>query len=104
MTHTPGPWTAEHTKRGGRPWGLAIVSRDRQPVVEQTSGYPPLPDIEADFSLIAAAPDTLQMLKNMVEGIVAAREASHWSADQKQAWLNGLVDAARAAITKAEGK
>lgn len=37
------------------------------------------------------------MLQGVVEGIVQAREP-HWSADQKQAFLNGIADAARAAL------
>jgi hypothetical protein len=45
----------------------------------------------------------ISVLEGIVEGIVQAREPT-WSADQKQAFLNGLADAARAAIAKAKGE
>jgi hypothetical protein len=93
MTHTPGPWNFN-----GKPakpiWAHVLVGKDGFEV-DQTE--------EANARLIAAAPALLQMLEGIAEGIVQAREPT-WSAAQKQAFLNGLADAARAAIAQAKGE
>jgi len=92
--HTPGPWTFVH--EGGIDGGYFIDAKEDVVVLPRGRLN------EADARLIAAAPDLLAALRAIVN-------KAHPRAD----YLNGdathyigpkeLVDAARAAIAKAEG-
>lgn len=93
--HTPGPWHVAGNYRGWRTVQDAagdIVTFAQQKPHEET--------MQADLRLIAAAPDLLEALKNLVE--------AHYWADY---WAGGGhhnadrdIERARAAIAKAEGK
>ncbi len=92
---TPGPWRAEQASpnptpvqwliAGGKPGCYLAEIRD--------SG---LGDPEADARLIAAAPELLEKLKLLVEAVEYHCRIVDWPFD--------ALDAARAAIAKAEGE
>ena len=103
--HTPGPWTYE---KSGRESGLegdmpAIFGPDREVICDfgdSTQYYPTegVPPSEADARLIAAAPDLLQALQEL---IAEADAPVGWSGHNGN---TAGFDMARAAIAKAEGK
>jgi hypothetical protein len=82
--HTPGPWVQRKGELKGSDgnnvcvWGLGLAHCSRDAVAE------------ANARLIAAAPDLLEALKEIVQ----RNEIQHW--------FN--LDQARAAIAKAEGE
>ena len=87
--HTPGPWTTGHPS----PWGAADENRGCLSRGEYIVF--PLPEddeIEANARLIAAAPDLLAALRDLVD----------WTSHDTRTW-GECVEAARQAITKAEG-
>lgn len=92
-THTPGPWT-----RAKRQGGIAIEHREEKPYgwaqSEVALVYPlAMPDRktgDANARLIAAAPDLLAALENLMP---------LWSSGIDEPW----VEQARAAIAKAKG-
>jgi hypothetical protein len=98
--HTKGPWRIE-TRHGP----LDVFGADRQFVCEVGFQLDNGDDEReaADARLIAAAPDMLDALKSLV----AANEA--WNREvaaivgREPGWTDSYLDAARAAIAKAEG-
>ena len=86
--HTPGPWTVTETYPPGQ---LTLYSETaRGPGKHQLRSVCWMVRVtEADARLIAAAPDLLAAL----EDIIARNEIQHW--------FN--LDQARAAVTKAQG-
>ena len=88
--HTPGPWIARKT--GGQGWpgqrGWAIdFNEDQEQVVDFVYE-------EADARLIAAAPDLLEALEELLQLIEIERPD----------WLHTEQHRARAAIAKARGE
>jgi hypothetical protein len=106
MTHTPGPWRAFFSERNQRTkigdWYLVCADDNGEfhRVVPFKGVRQSNAKAAANAALIATAPELLEMLAGVADGIKHAREATTWSADQRQAFLNGLEDAARAVITK----
>lgn len=104
--HTPGPWTIR--------FGLNVMGKDvrypsQERLVANAGGHANniwneqvTAENEANARLIAAAPDLLEALKE----ILAAGESYVDSADEVKAMLRfgRANDAARAAIAKAEGR
>jgi hypothetical protein len=88
-THTPGPWIFSNNGHGGS----AVMASNHRIL-----GY----NLEdANARLIAAAPDLLAAAKGLVE---AYHNSIHGRATFSQATkLADAIDAARAAIAKAEG-
>lgn len=88
MTHTPAPWNVE---------GRKIRNHDYLPDMDNfhvSKDGKPLPKTEANANLIAAAPDMLEALKNLLNEIEeAVPSVDLWS-----------KTAAIKAIAKAEGK
>ena len=88
--HTPGPWVV---------WDdgvtIGIETDDGNPIavaeVIDNGDLCDLGQLAADQRLIAAAPDMLVALKNLVNSFEKHRPKEYW-------------DAARAAIAKAEGR
>ena len=102
MTHTPGPWTIEGTRDSDEFW----VVKDEGPVCEisQTFGYPDAD--EANARLIAAAPELLAALRDLIREKAASlgdpgdREWVRFAdADPSGAWHSAYD-----AILKATGK
>ena len=88
MPHTPGPWTIHETDRS------TLIIKDYTPhahvgVIAKITWRMVHPASVANARLIAAAPDLLEALKE----IVAISDRKH------NAW-----DRAKAAIAKAEGR
>lgn len=82
--HTPGPWTLEYDP------GQRIRVRTSPTVCYAFS----LRDA-GNAQLIAAAPDMLEALRDMLK----MHDGTPWTAAQRE----GFMDAVRAAIAKAEG-
>ena len=109
-THTPGPWTYTCTNAGeigskdkvgvDAPCGhVAIACRIAQNNGRDTFGKTvhsrrPLWEVKANARLIAAAPELLNALKRLEQAITHPDKAEQFAA----------VEAARAAILRAEGK
>lgn len=98
MSHTKGPW-----RWTGRGRLVAFVPGDvDETIVETDDGY--YPPFGADRDLIAAAPDLLEALQELV----IANE--QWNASVEDIvgrppnWADGYLDKARAAISKALGE
>jgi hypothetical protein len=112
--HTPGPWkafnkdgkhvqadewstdcegalTSTHApiKAGSRVVALVVASSKR---------WPDLPDIAPDCRLIAAAPELLEACRSIVNAFDALKPSSAARTEPMQ------INAARAAIAKAEGR
>ena len=90
--HTPGPWTykRDYTRPDaiGGDYFYDICDADGKPLNIVVFG-------EANARLIAAAPDMLEALKDIVENL--SMQAA------MQRYAPGLLAAAHAAIAKAEG-
>lgn len=82
--HTPGPWITGHNVYGHS--RLAVMN-PRNVIIAEVTDWPNEDTTEANALLIAAAPELLEAL----EDIVARNEIQHW--------FN--LDKARAAIAKA---
>lgn len=92
--HTAGPWPWEYTSDGKRiviGYGL-VEGPHGYEVAEVYSDDCPREVAEANANLIAAAPDLFNRLENLVIGI-----GMGWD-------LDGLIEAANAAIAKARGE
>ena len=84
--HTPGPWVVRHVPERYNASTYCIDwSAHQEEVAEIVHG-------EANARLIAAAPDLLAAAKGLL-GLA-----------ERHGWLHVAVDAARAAIAKAEGE
>ena len=89
--HTPGPWRSY----GGCIYAACQMNENgmtrQRPLAEVTSDQDHDDHYEENCSLIAAAPELLEACKGLL-GIA-----------ERHGWLHVAVDAARAAIAKAEG-
>lgn len=91
-THTPGPWkiTSEEFVDDAKGGPVArIYSRQTRPADE----------LKANAALIAAAPEMLEALNGLLEAILKCEAPVGGKRETLAA-----VDAARAAIAKAEGR
>ena len=101
--HTPGPWTVGHTRTVTHSGGIfsteTAVHRgdaaDRGNCIAIAYGHGALSHSEDDARLIAAAPDLLEALKELLNNPAGDYDASDG--------YENAVKQARAAITKATG-
>lgn len=100
MKHTPGPWTIlkQETELGNNLTIVAPDPGDPQPwyvaEVYKECGQVPEEEVDGNANLIAAAPDLLYALKQIVQDLPANRD-----------WLDPVIElAAKDAIAKATGK
>lgn len=111
MTHTPGPWTAippiNEPGHYLQTWGVTAES-DPEAVIASVNG---LPDedidfsvVEADARLIAAAPDILEALEQMLRTPMPFYRPNAGNYAQKRAEYEAVLERARAAIAKAKGE
>ena len=84
--HTPGPWTVRESSLS-----VSVVAQNGDAVFHES--YKRIPGVMEDARLIAAAPDLLEAL----EEIVSAADGDGWSQ------LDADLRKARAAIAKATG-
>lgn len=89
MSYTKGPWTFEKKEN----WHIRDAEGNSMMCDEQY--YPWVPSNEADWHVMAAAPELLEALKAIVPAYDDARAQQHG---------HDLLEQARAAIAKAEGK
>lgn len=100
MSHTPGPWTVTWDEFGGYDCmtpAFRVRDENDRAVVTLDCGRTADPVIEANARLIAAAPDLLVALRDLCDAI----PDETITADPP---LGCWVEAARAAIAKAEGR
>jgi hypothetical protein len=98
MTHTPGPWKISQVENAitGEPlekWSVAEANppnkHEPHGIISRNDGYLTL----ADARLIAAAPDMLAALQDLIA----------YEDDEEGFFLSGDANKARAAIAKATG-
>ena len=102
--HTPGPWvhTGNTVQSVGRYYSSTLIAT--------TSMAPHFEHAEANARLIAAAPELYDALRELLTDMVIAQGNMRKAAKRDPAWegcaeiIQPRVDAARAAIAKAEGK
>jgi len=75
-THTPGPWTIER-EHGDR----VLRAPDGTALMCDMQFYPWVPDSEADWNLIAAAPEMLEALMDCMKFV----PQGHWARDEAEA-------------------
>jgi hypothetical protein len=102
--HTPGPWSYDPASFWKRPGlrGFKVYGPDSKSIAAYSSaGNRNAEEQEANARLIAAAPDLLAALRELIE--TAERFADlRGSTDQKALWAD--LEAARIAIAKAVPK
>ena len=90
--HTPGPWVTDRNQHGEchvmDEFGIAIAD-----MAVDYSSIKKIEEHEANARLIAAAPELLEALKDMLDG----------HEDACTGYGEGAADKARAAIAKATG-
>lgn len=108
--------SAKHT---AGPWVVALLPDDGGPSIH-TAGYgisrriagvdsggwtkTPLDEANANARLIAAAPDLLAALRELVRANTSWNAAVESCIGRPVAWTDDYLDAARAAIAKSEGE
>lgn len=98
MTHTPGPWTVDWDYDEG--WNHHIESSPGNRICFMAhDGADHQKQFDANARLIAAAPDMLAALKDLLAIIDAQRWGRPWAGRP-----HAEADAALAAIAKAEGR
>ena len=114
--HTPGPWIgAGPSYVDPLPKYINEIVADREDDDEcKTICYMPVIDeddeTEANARLIAAAPELYDALRELLTDMVIAQGNMRKAAKRDPAWegcveiIQPRIDAARAAIAKAEGK
>ncbi len=111
--HTPGPWIAAQSDpaEGCDVWWItACPAANQEKEIATVPGGYPHERHEANASLIAAAPELLEALRELLTDMVIAQGNMRKAAKRDPAWegcaeiIQPRVDAARAAIAKAEGK
>ena len=93
--HTPGPWRtngADVVSNNGSPVSKVILNYNRTIAFDTERA-----EAEANASLIAAAPDLLEALKDMTHGLPELLENIGYTDEE------GMIEKARAAIKKANG-
>jgi hypothetical protein len=104
ISPTPGPWVAwrttisAHVSRGGET-GMHIASCD---IGAGDWHDPDRSEGVANARLIAAAPELLEALKGL--SVILTRAESNASGNPEWEIVSRRINAARAAISKAEGK
>lgn len=95
--HTPGPWKAgkELSSRSSE-WLIAMDCGDRGRGIAIAETVPATGRELANARLIAAAPELLEALQNLMTRVQYDKDAKHWFTDEQKA--------ARAAIAKALGE
>jgi hypothetical protein len=91
--HTPGPWVFT-TERGDN-----VIRGGGKTLMNDTQYYPYCPDDDADWHLIASAPDLLQALRGMCSVWASVCNSRGWEPDHISEYSN-----ARAAIARAKGE
>ena len=94
MPHTPGPWTVSNSDlRGGRYWTVNVPGYGEPiDIHEDDNG-------QADAQLIAAAPDLLVALDNL---LAAMEMAQHLRPETQH--RRACIDQAKNALAKARGE
>ena len=92
--HTPGPWKvlSEEAIRIKSQDGSLLAMLHHLRGVHGVNGRIPIEEVHANARLIAAAPELLEALKELL-GLA-----------ERHGWLHVAVNNARAAIAKAEGE
>ena len=96
--HTPGPWRAYIGRKqadGSKPKSSGTVWTKENNILIASSLHSDDGERAANARLIAAAPDLVAALKNLVEAV----ESGRWPYRQEGDWRN--TDEARAALAKA---
>lgn len=96
VSHTPGEWTAEPCNHGG------MLVRRGDPLRHPQHSLQIVPT--ADALLIAAAPDLLAALQELVRINIEHNEATSRVIGRPVLWKDYYLDMARAAIAKAMGE
>lgn len=103
--HTPGPWrvgqnldgeTAVFCKRRGKDGCICYGLYDE-------NNEPSLKELEANAALIAAAPELLEALKALVQGLPEMETDESMSGGDVVEYLSAAWPNIKAAICKAEG-
>jgi hypothetical protein len=110
-THTPGPWVLKPTE-GKDPLNQQItVQQDGETIIigdVRTWCMDAAAEGQANAALIAAAPDTLAALRTVTEYLSEAhatdKEADHYGDPAEGCTYCQAIQAAEAAIAKAEGR
>lgn len=91
--HTPGPWSLEDRDDGASGYVLRGADVEFIEYIERSRWMNEIadPEQEANARLIAAAPELLDRLENLIIAIDMG-----WD-------LDGVIDAARAAVARAKG-
>ena len=114
MSHTPGPWTITRMTRepetilemdesfieSSQGWANSGMAGKR--TVAIVGHWKDRPNPEADARLIAAAPELLEALENLVE-IEARDNKGDPDYASTDTWREEALEIARAAIAKARG-
>lgn len=106
MTHTPGPWYCDEPHSGDADravYALTPAHKNRHYMARVYGGGALAkrnPEMDANASLIAAAPDMLAALEQVLEfhAKCEREDAIDWQ------WFDAAYYAARAAIAKARGE
>lgn len=101
--HTPGEWTVLEWEvdRGGTDWNVWGPKGSNHVTDDNLRGdY----GSEADARLIAAAPDLLEALRGAIGALEFSRDYHMDLNNEEQAFAQDKLDAAHAAIAKAEGR
>ena len=100
--HTPGPWVIEHDSDGESYWRAAIVAGDV--IIADYVGSEHSDKAWFNAHLIAAAPDLLAALQSARFAMSVQRALEAQTNPKRAAHWNVIMDAATAAIAKAEGQ
>ena len=90
VSHTPGPWKLMFT---GTSCTVNYDGPDRHGLIATVNQTPPIGSHAANADLIAAAPDLLEVLKNITREV-----------EKRAGAPKAIVAIAYTAIAKAEGK
>ena len=101
--HTPGPWLASGDADANI---VTVEAKDKGYTTVCRLGYS-TPTREANARLIAAAPDLLEALVDMVSSVEVALEdvqVTNGASLDALSWIANSTEKARAAIAKARGE
>ena len=106
---TPGPWHS--AMKSEKSWNIGVYTEGGDEVahIAVKSAFA-APRRDADARLIAAAPELYDALRELLTDMVIAQGNMRKAAKRDPAWegcaeiIQPRIDAARAAIAKAEGK
>ena len=95
---TPGPWTVEYR------FGCTYIMAEQEALMCNETYYPWVPENQADWPLIAAAPE---MAEIAIEHERRLRQCAQNIRDECPLWAADLIkmaDQARAVLAKAKGE